>query len=69
MSIAVYTSKRLDHLCLVAGLCSVIDLAAIIDKVLGISEHRQVSYGQIFTAILLNSMGLPGEHCICIASF
>ena len=50
MSSAVYTSKRLDHLGLVAGFCQEIDLAAIIDKALGTSERRQVSYGQIFSA-------------------
>jgi hypothetical protein len=45
MSSAVYTTKRLDHLGLVAGFCQEIDLAAIIDKVLGTSERRQVNYG------------------------
>jgi hypothetical protein len=53
MSSAVYATKRLDHLGLVAGFCQEIDLAAIIDKALGTSKRRQVSYGQIFTAILL----------------
>jgi hypothetical protein len=61
MSSAVYTSKRLDHLGLVAGFCQEIDLAAIIDKVLGTSERRQVSYGQIFTAMLLNGLGFTGR--------
>jgi hypothetical protein len=61
MSSAVYTSKRLDHLGLVAGFCQVIDLAAIIDKVLDTSERRQVSYGQIFTAMLLNGLGFTGR--------
>jgi hypothetical protein len=40
MSSAVYTSKRLDRLGWVAGLCQEIDLAAIIDKALGTSERR-----------------------------
>jgi hypothetical protein len=48
MSSAVYTSKRLDHLGLVAGFCQVIDLAAIIDKVLGTSERRQVSWSDFY---------------------
>ncbi|MFT7315470.1 MAG: hypothetical protein ACI9J5_003630, partial [Paraglaciecola sp.] len=54
MSSAVYSSKRLDHLALVAGSCQKIDLAVIIDKVLDTSECRQVNYGHIFTAMLLN---------------
>ena len=61
MSSAVYTSKRLDHLGLVAGFCQEIDLAAIIDKALGTSERRQVSYGQIFSAMLLNGLGFTGR--------
>jgi hypothetical protein len=61
MSSAVYTSKRLDHLGLVDGFCQVIDLAAIIDKVLGTFERRQVSYGQISTAMLLNGLGFTGQ--------
>jgi hypothetical protein len=60
MSSTVYTSKRLDHLGLVAGFCQEIDLAVIIDKVLGTSERRQVSYGLIFTAMLLNGHGFTG---------
>jgi transposase len=61
MSSPVYTSKRLDHLGLVAGFCQEIDLSATIDKVLGTSERRQVSYGQIFTAMLLNGLGFTGR--------
>jgi hypothetical protein len=41
MTSAVYTSKRLYHLGLVTGFCQEIDLAAIIDKVLGPPERRQ----------------------------
>ena len=69
MSSAVYSSKRLDHLALVAGSCQKIDLAVIIDKVLDTSECRQVNYGHIFTAILLNVKGLQVERCICIVRF
>jgi hypothetical protein len=49
MSSAVYKTKRLDHLGLVAGFCQEIDLAAIIDKALGTSERRQNGYGHIIT--------------------
>ena len=57
MSPAAYSTKRLDHLGLVAGFCQEINLASVIDKALGISELRQVSYGQLFTAMLLNGLG------------
>ena len=58
---AAYTTKRLDHLGLVAGFCQEIDLAAIIDKALGTSKRRQVSFGQLFTAMLLNGLGFTGR--------
>jgi hypothetical protein len=69
MPSAVYTTKRLDHVGLVAGFCHEIDLAAIIDKALGTSERRQVSYGQIFTAMLLNSLGFTGRKLHMYSEF
>ena len=61
MPSAVYTTKRLDHLGLVAGFYQEIDLASIIDKALATSERRQVSYGHIFTAMLMNGLGFTGR--------
>jgi hypothetical protein len=61
MSSAVYTSKRLDHIALVAGFCQEIDLASIIDKALGTRKRRQVGYGHISTAMLLNCLGFTGR--------
>ena len=58
---APYT-KSLDHLGLVAGLCKEINLASIIDQHLGHSEHRAVSYGQVFVAMLLNGLGFTGRQ-------
>jgi len=60
-STASYTTKRLDHLGLVAGFCQEIGLATIIDNALGTSKRRQVSYGQLFTAMLLNGLGFTGR--------
>jgi transposase len=60
-STSSYTTKRLDHLGLVAGFCQEIGLATIIDNALGTSERRQVSYGQLFTAMLLNGLGFTGR--------
>jgi hypothetical protein len=61
MSSAVYTTKRLNHLGLVAGFYQEIDLPAIINKELGTSERRQVGYGHILTAMLLNGLGFTGR--------
>jgi transposase len=69
MSSAVYATKRLDHLGLVAGFCREIDLAAIIDKALGTSERRQVGYGHILTAMLLNGLGFIGRTLYMYSEF
>jgi hypothetical protein len=59
----------LDHLGLVAGFCQKIDLPAIIDKALGTSERRQVGYGHIFTAMLLNGLGFTGRSLHMYSEF
>ena len=58
---ATYTTKSLDHLGLIAGFCQEINLAALIDNVLDTSERQQISYGQLFTAMLLNGLGFTGR--------
>jgi hypothetical protein len=61
MSSAVYTSKRLDHIALVAGFCQEIAPAAIIYIGIGTRKHRQVGYCHIFTAMLMNGLGFTGR--------
>jgi hypothetical protein len=69
MSSAIYSSKTLDRLGLVTKFCYEMDLAAIIDKTLSTSQRIQGGYGYIFTAMLMNGLGLKGEHCIRILSY
>lgn len=54
-------TQSLEHHGLVAGFCKEIDLANIIDKALGTSEYRQVSYGHLFVAMILNGLGFTGR--------
>ncbi len=61
MSSSHYTSKNVYHHGLVAGFCQEIGLATIIDNALGLSEHRQVSYGQLFMAMMLNGLCFTGR--------
>lgn len=61
MPVPSYTTKRLDHLGLVAGFCQEINLAAIIDNALDSSERKHVSYGQLFIAMILNGLGFTGR--------
>lgn len=54
-------TKSLEHHGLVAGFCKEIDLASIIDRALGTSEHRQMSFGNLFIAMLINGLGFTGR--------
>ena len=44
-----------------AGFCKEIDLASIIDRALGTSEHRQMSFGNLFIAMFVNGLGFTGR--------
>jgi len=61
MSSTQYTSKNLDHLGLVAGFCQEAGIADIINATLGVSSRRQVNYGQLFVAMILNGLGFTGR--------
>lgn len=54
-------TKSLEHHGLVAGFCNEINLANIIDQALGTSEYRQVSFGHLFVAMMLNGLGFTGR--------
>ncbi len=54
-------TKSLEHHGLVAGFCKEIDLAKIIDQALGTSEFRQVSFGNLFIAMIINGLGFTGR--------
>lgn len=54
-------TKSLEHHGLVAGFCKEINIANIIDQALGTSEHRQVSFGHLFVAMIINGLGFTGR--------
>lgn len=51
-----YSSKRLDHLGIVAGICRRIGLIEQIDEIVGRTD-RKVSVGQAVQAMVLNGLG------------
>jgi transposase len=51
-----YTSKRLDHLGIVAGICPRIALIEQVDEIVGPTD-RKVSVGQALQAMVLNGLG------------
>jgi len=54
-------TKSLEHHGLVAGFCKEINLASIVDQALGTSEYRQVGFGHLFVAMMLNGLGFTGR--------
>ena len=55
-----YTTERMDHLGIVAGICKKIDLIEIIDGAV-LPGGRKVSCGQAVQAMVLNALGLTGR--------
>lgn len=60
MSELVFSTQRLDHLGIVAGLCQEIDLMGRIDAFVGTTQ-RKVSVGQAVQAMVLNALGFVGR--------
>lgn len=56
-----YTTERIDHLGIVAGICNRINLIQIIDDSLPTPSNRRVSCGQATQALILNALGLSGR--------
>ncbi len=50
-----YTSKNIDHLGIVAGVCKEIGLAQEIDNLVGINEKQIVTTGEAVTAMVINA--------------
>ncbi|WP_083761751.1 DUF4277 domain-containing protein [Psychromonas ingrahamii] len=46
-------TKSLEHHGLVDGFCKEIDHTNIMDKAIGTSEYRQVSFGHLFVAMII----------------
>lgn len=60
MSIAPYT-KTLEHHGLVAGFCKELGICDMVNDRLGHTEHRQVSFGQLLVAMIINGLGFTGR--------
>lgn len=57
-----YSSSRLDHLGLVAGMCQEVGVSSLIDSYFpNQSQTKQVSYGQLVVAMILNGLGFVGR--------
>lgn len=57
-----YTSKSLNHLGLVAGMCDELEISKVIDRVIQQDrEKRTVSIGQAIKAMILNGLGFANH--------
>jgi transposase len=65
-----YSSKNIDHLGLISGICKEFDIAAQIDRLLGpTSAHQHVSTGQAVVAMLLNGLGFVNQRLYLVSRF
>ena len=59
---AAYSTKSLDHLGLVSGMCKEIGVATIIDQALPKqSTDKHITFGQLVEAMILNGLGFVGR--------
>jgi len=57
-----YSTKGLDHLGLVSGMCKDIGIAKFIDAAHpNQSQDKHISYGQVVEAMILNGQGFVGR--------
>ena len=70
METHAYTSKTLDHLGLVAGMCQEIELSKLIDELLPAKQDtQQVSTGKALEAMILNGLGFANKRLYLIPKF
>jgi transposase len=65
---AVYETKRLDHLGIVAGVCRAAGIAEWLDKQAG-EQRRQVSVGTATVAMILNGLGFSNRQLYLVPQF
>ena len=57
-----YSSKSIDHLGLVSGICKDMGLVEFLDELSPkTSQNSKISFGQLFLAMLLNGLGFVGR--------
>jgi len=64
-----YSSKSLDHLGIVAGVCKEIELAAEIDRIVGIDKRQKVTTGESVEAMILNALGFVSKPLYLFPEF
>mgnify|MGYP003999183271 FL=1 len=61
MSQTTYTSKRLDHHGIVAGICKQLKLCELIDNLIPSDHRKKVTYGEAVVAMIINCLGFTSR--------
>jgi len=64
-----YSSKMLDHHGIVAGVCREIDLAEIINGIVGVNEQQKVTTGDAVVAMVINALGFVSKPLYMFPDF
>lgn len=65
-----YSSKTLDHLGLISGVCKELDIAGQIDRLLpSQSQEQHVTTGEAVVAMLLNGLGFINQRLYLVSKF
>ena len=64
-----YTTKIVDHLGIVAGICDEIGLANEIDNLMGINPCQKVTTGEAVEMMVLNALGFVSKPLYLYPAF
>lgn len=64
-----YTSKNLDHLGIVAGVCKEIGLVEEINRIVGVDKRQNVTTGESVMAMILNALGFVSRPLYLFPEF
>ena len=64
-----YSSKSLDHLGIVSGVCKEIDLVETINNIVGVDPQQKVSTGDAVMAMVINALGFVSKPLYMFPEF
>jgi transposase len=64
-----YSSKSVDHLGIVAGVCKEIDLVNTIDSIIGVNNLQKVTTGEAVMAMVINALGFVSKPLYMFTEF
>jgi transposase len=67
--VPIYDSKNIDHLGIVAGVCKEINLAEVINGIIGVDPRQKVTCGQAVESIILNCLGFVDKPLYLFPEF